>query len=101
MQPQELPERRARSTSMNPENYQLSDIPMYWAPRMCAEETCLATATKTICAEPESCSDDICRQLVSCDAHADLLTEAVGMSVFGNVKPKITKVTAETYGRHD
>jgi hypothetical protein len=49
--------------------------------KLCLFETCLAVATKTICAEPERCyrnnEDETCQQFVACDEHADPLAMLV------------------------
>lgn len=64
------PRRKPPVVSMNP-------IPSQWAARLCAVDTCVAVATKTICGEPLVCEDETCRQLIACDDHADLLRRQV------------------------
>jgi hypothetical protein len=76
-------------------------IPAYWPPLVCAEETCLAAATWTVCDEPLRCTADFpCRELVSCDEHAETLAQAVGSMLAGNGRFTITP-SAELYGGHD
>jgi hypothetical protein len=79
---------------------QLNDIPPYMEPRMCAEPTCLATATKTVCAEPTRCDDVLCSELVACDAHADWLAAMVEQLISGQGKFTLTP-ESEAYGKRD
>jgi hypothetical protein len=68
--------------------------------RLCAVDTCIAVATKTVCAEPEVCTDEICQQLVACDEHADQLAGLVWAVI--NQPSRVEVVPAESeFGGHD
>jgi len=79
----------------------INDIPDHWGPRTCRSAYCLATATKTLCQEPDRCTGEFCREsLVACDDHAADLA-AAWKAVLEHPERGVAVPRSEFYGGHD
>ena len=79
----------------------INDIPDHWGPRTCRSADCLATATKTLCQEPDRCTGEFCREsLVACDDHAADLA-AAWKAVLEHPERGVAVPRSEFYGGHD
>ncbi len=65
---------------------------------MCAEHTCLNAAVWTMCAEPDRCTNELCRSMLACDEHAELLAEMVARML---TEPPVIEEGEPGYGGHD